>query len=101
MGGKKIHSKMLELKSIRQKQVDELNRRRKYEELKSKKYEMREVAKLKKALLKEKEDAQKKKEAHKATLQSMLIDNEKQKAIKEKARLEEEKDAIRLQKEYA
>merc|ERR1712129_566622 len=27
--------------------------------------------------------------------------NEKQKAIKEKARLEEEKDAIRLQKEYA
>lgn len=92
---------MLELKSIRQSQVDELNRRRKYEELKSKKYEMREVAKLKKALLKEKEDAQKKKEAHKATLQSMLIDNEKQKAIKEKARLEEEKDAIRLQKEYA
>jgi len=47
---KKIHSKMLELKSIRQSQVDELNRRRKYEELKERKYQMREVSKLKKAM---------------------------------------------------
>lgn len=95
------HSKMLELKSIRQKQVDELNQRRKYEELKERKHEMRAVAKLKKALLKDKKDNEMKKEQNMAKLKEMLIDNEKQKAIKEKIRLAEEADAIRLQKEYA
>lgn len=95
------HSKMLELKSIRQAQVDELNQRRKYEELKERKHEMREVVKLKKALLKDKKDNQMKKEQNMGKLKEMLIDNEKQKAIKEKIRLAEEADAIRLQKEYA
>jgi len=95
------HKKMLELKQIRQSQVDELNQRRKYEELKMRKHEMRAVEKLKKALLKEKVENKMKKEQNMEKLKEMLIDNEKQKAIKEQIRLDEEADAIRLQKEYA
>ena len=98
---KKSHSKMLELKKIRQTQVDELNQRRKYEEMKMRKHEMRAVEKLKKALLAEKMENKAKKECNMLKLKEMLIDNEKQKAIKEKIRLDEDADAIRLQKEYA
>merc|ERR1712154_758890 len=62
------HEKMLKLKEIRAKQVDELNRRRKYEELKLRKQELREVEKTKKALEKEKiENKQKKRRKHEKT----------------------------------
>eukprot|EP01083_Nonionella_stella_P283603 965342_1 len=56
------HKKMLALKQIRSQQVTELNRRRKYEELKLKKHDLRAVGKLKKALIKEKNDNRLKKE---------------------------------------
>merc|ERR1711902_402668 len=53
------------------------------------------------ALKKEKEDNKRKKEGNMNKLKDMLVDNEKQKAIKEQAKVEEEREAIRLQKEYA
>merc|ERR1712154_42503 len=77
------HEKMLKLKEIRAKQVDELNRRRKYEELKLRKQELREVEKTKKALEKEKIENKQKKEENMKKLKEMLVDNEKQKKIKE------------------
>jgi len=95
------HEKMLKLKEIRAKQVDELNRRRKYEELKLRKQELREVEKTKKALEKEKIENKQKKEENMKKLKEMLVDNEKQKKIKEEIRIKEEAEAIRLQKEYA
>merc|ERR1712129_223014 len=49
----------------------------------------------------EKEDNAAKKDNNMAKLKDMLIDNEKQKAIKERARKQEEAEAIQLQLEYA
>jgi len=95
------HTETLKLKEIREQQVAEANMKRKYEELKARKREMRDVQKLKMALAKEKREKLEKKEKNMSKLKEMLIDNERQKALKEGQRLKEEEEAIRLQKEYA
>lgn len=95
------HVEMLKLKEIREKQVAEANMKRKYAELKTRKHDLREVQKLKLALAKEQREKIEKKERVMATLQGMLEDNERQKALKEELRLKDEEEAIRLQKEYA
>jgi len=79
----------------------EANAKRQYEVLKKRKHELRAVTKLKLALKKEKEENAAKKDNNMAKLKDMLIDNEKQKAIKEAARKQEEAEAIQLQLEYA
>jgi len=95
------HAETLKLKEIREEQVAEADLKRKYAELKEKKHELRAVQKLKKALAVEQREKVEKKERVMATLKDMLIDNERQKALKEEQRLKEEEEAIRLQKEYA
>jgi len=95
------HTAMLQLKAVREEQLAEANAKRRYEELKKRKHELRAVTKLKAALKREKEDNAAKKEKNMAVLKQMLIDNEKQKAIKERARKREEEEAIVLQLEYA
>jgi len=95
------HAETLKLKEIREEQVAEADLKRKYAELKEKKHELRAVQKLKKALAVEQREKVEKKERVMATLKDMLIDNERQKALKEEQRLKEEEEAIRLQAEYA
>lgn len=97
----KKQSAMLQLKAVREEQLAEANAKRQYEVLKKRKHELRAVTKLKLALKREKEDNAAKKDNNMAKLKDMLIDNEKQKAIKERARKVEEAEAIQLQLEYA
>merc|ERR1740131_162596 len=92
---------MLALKAVREEQLAEANAKARYAELKKRKHELRAVTKLKQALAREKEDNAAKKDNNMAMLKGMLIDNEKQKALKERARKQEEAEAIVLQQEYA
>jgi len=95
------HAETLKLKEIRLEQVAESEKKRVYQVLKRRKQELRSVQKSKLALAKEQREKKEKKEANMAKLKDMLIDNERQKALKEQQRLKEEEEAIRLQKEYA
>jgi len=83
------HAETLKLKEIREEQVVQSEMKRKYEQLKRKKHELREVQKLKLALEKEKREKKEKKEKNMAKLKDMLIDNERQKALKESERARE------------
>lgn len=94
-------SAMLSLKAVREEQLAEAKAKARYGSLKKRKHELRAVTKLKAALKNEKEDNKKKKDSNMAKLKEMLIDNEKQKAIKERARKKEEEEAVQLQLEYA
>jgi len=95
------HTAMLQLKAVREEQLAEANAKRRYEVLKKRKHELRAVTKLKAALKREKEDNAAKKEDNMSVLKQMLVDNEKQKAIKQRARKKEEEEAVLLQLEYA
>jgi len=95
------HALTQSLKVERRKQVEAAAMKRKYAELKKAKHELVAVQRLKAALSKEQREKAEKKELNMAKLKDMLIDNERQKALKEEQRLKEEEEAIRLQAEYA
>jgi len=98
---KKIQEKMNKLKAIRSAQVEELNQRRKREEMKIRYQEVREVRKLQRELQAEKEKEQKKLSAAKEKMTEMLKENKKQKEKMERERLAEETEALALQQQYA
>lgn len=94
------HKKMLALKNMRLTQMKELSNRRRFQELRLKKIDLRATQKLKRELLAEKKQKQEKKILNKQKLQQMLVDNDKQKALKLQELKLEELEAIQLQKVY-